>query len=496
MAQSNNNLEKLLKERMKEYEDLIHLLPLDESKKQQINVCFINFIKIIERLADKHLFLNTVTNITVIILSAIVPVLININTDRADAKQILILATIFSVALAILNGFRQSYKFNERWQNYRETAEHLILEGQSYFALSGKYSIFPTHDHAFSKFIENVNALRTKQIASYISQLMTVNDKEIAKSVTEEVKARLVEIDAVKIENAIAPIRLELMKIENVVSAPLIYENGIPILKVHVNDNFNTDNLIPNKVYYQGADNSQKEIAVSIVHDVNPTTHGLVAPGDEIANDNPYKNYSGSAGGRLYDSSTNEEYFITCYHVVKSPSHSWDPFIPNGNEIVNIIKDGSVRCGKIIKAFHDDKVDVAVIKLINNYRIQGAINGIGTPYFKRPPNPNDKIYQTKVKMYGAVSKFSVGFIADIEQLVKLTYKKVDSEDLEVHLIRDVIFVHALSDDTFSKPGDSGSFVVDEYNYLIGILLGGFKDTSYVIPIDSILDRTKTKLTRS
>lgn len=333
--------------------------------------------------------------------------------------------------------------------------------------------------------------LETKNLKSKINDSANWNFSTI-----NAIDNYITEDESLRIDNAIEPIRKKLMEIENVISVASIYNNNIPILQVHVNSKFDKDNLIPKKVYYVGLNGSQKEMSITLIHDFEPIAHNAIWPSNEISNSHPYQQNTGSVGGKVYDSLTGEEYFLSCFHVVKSPTHSWN-FQPNGNEIIINLSDGSKVCGEIINAIRDDEIDVAVMKAPNGSQIKSAISGIGTPYFFRSLNNNDKIYRTKVKMYGLVSSFRVGYVADINLPVRLAYWKENSVDSkEWHQLNKIIFINALSDPTFSQPGDSGSFVIDEYNYLIGVLVGGFQNVSYVIPIDTIFNKTKTKLTKS
>jgi hypothetical protein len=299
------------------------------------------------------------------------------------------------------------------------------------------------------------------------------------------------EDESKRIENSLLPYKSKLMQIENVVCVSSVLKNDKPLLQVHVNGEFSLENLIPKKIFYSGKNNSQKEVLVNIIHDFEPTSHATIYPSSKLSNANPYTNNTGSMGGRVFDETTNEEYFVSCYHVVKSPNHNWDNFQPIGNETIIDISDNNSSCGLIINAIRDDEVDIAIMKPINDYEINGTISGIGTPYFTRILNDYDKKQKTKVRMNGMVSGFNVGSVIDINLPVKITYI-----DGSINQLNKMIFIQALSNGTFSQPGDSGSFIIDEYNYLIGVLVGGFQNVSYVIPINTIFKKTNTKIARS
>ena len=56
-------------------------------------------------------------------------------------------------AASAVEGF---FRFGERWQHYRRTAEVLKAEFWRYSQLSGPYKDSPDHSHAFSTFVERV----------------------------------------------------------------------------------------------------------------------------------------------------------------------------------------------------------------------------------------------------------------------------------------------------------------------------------------------------
>lgn len=307
----------------------------------------------------------------------------------------------------------------------------------------------------------------------------------------ETVDIHLKEDETSRIEMALLPYKNILMQIENVVSVSFIYENEKPIVQIHVNDKYSFDNLIPKQIFYKNANDLQKQVRVKVINDFEPISHGTIYPSSKIGNSNPYLNNAGSIGGRVFDENTNEAYFVSCYHVVKSPNHDWDNFEPNGNETIINISDNNSSCGLITKAIRDDQVDIAIMKPINDYQIESSIGGIGTPMFTRKLKPNDKRLKTKVKMNGMMSGYKIGNVKDIDVPVKIKYP-----DGKTNQFNSLISIQSINNDCFSKGGDSGSFVIDEYDYLIGILIGGYRDISYVIPIEAVLNKTQTKIIKS
>jgi hypothetical protein len=166
---------------------MINNLNTDASNKKLIEASWLNSIKIMESLCKRHEFYHNITNVLLIILSAIVPVILTyypakqINPSNATAEhsyeEIRTLAIFFSVMVAILHGIRQSYKFNERFKNFRKTAEELKVEGESYFALSDGYA-GNTPNQALPLFISRIIKIRNQQIGDYIQRIVTEPEQD------------------------------------------------------------------------------------------------------------------------------------------------------------------------------------------------------------------------------------------------------------------------------------------------------------------------------
>lgn len=312
----------------------------------------------------------------------------------------------------------------------------------------------------------------------------------LAKQVSDGTNANVT--DEASIKEAADLFKLQVMNIGNVTSVALNSAQMPSIIDVYVNEHYKGETLLPKKMFYTDSNNQSKSIDVRIISDFSPKIHGDLWPANNILNKNPYPLNRGSMGGKVYDKSTNEAYFISCYHVVKSPAHNWD-FKPNGNEDVLEYQSDST-CGRIVNAVRDDEIDAAIMRAAGDFDIRDGINGIGAPHLVRDLNDNDKRFKTSVKMFGGISQeLKTGYVTDINVPAKILYYKDHSTEMEYHRLNKLIFIK--SDDAlpFSLPGDSGSMVIDEYNYLIGLLVGGAGTRSFVIPINTVFTRLKLKL---
>lgn len=213
-----------------------------------------------------------------------------------------------------------------------------------------------------------------------------------------------------------------------------------------------------------------------------------IYPGDHIRNLNPYSgDQFGTVGGKVYDATTGEEFFLTCYHVVKAQRHRWDQFSPIGKEDIISINKPNIVCGEIVNAVRDNEIDAAVIKPTINF----SIGDSDIPVITRKLNNDDVRYSTTLKMK-TLNGVSFGNIVGLNQSTNIKYHKWDSNLNEYYPLNNLIKVKS-STNNFSLPGDSGSLVIDEYNYLIGMLVSGDGNVSFIIPIDSIFSKLNIKI---
>lgn len=74
---------------------------------------------------------------------------------------------LLGLVVAILTALTRFFGFEERWQHYRKNAEMMRSEGDDFFALSGNYKEYTTHNEAFRPFIASVTAFKRQEVGSY-----------------------------------------------------------------------------------------------------------------------------------------------------------------------------------------------------------------------------------------------------------------------------------------------------------------------------------------
>ena len=482
----------ILRNRIQQYCEMIEQLTLDKSKKIQLHADFIDYVRVCEGLAKKHLLLNDLTNISVIILTALVPIIIHItpiDRDKYDGTY-LQLATILSVILAILNGLRQSYKYREKWQNYRHTAEQLILEGQTFFALSGKYASYHSHELAFRKFIDAVNALRTQQLNAYISQVMAVNDQEITQSVNAEVKTRIAEISAVKAKV------ITHKQIDDELNA---YVRSQPNISYYQSDHeqklvtiFANDPTFTGPDKFRFTNPALEGLVYKVITQVGDAEiHMSLAPSDGIKNrDMPLQGF-GSVGC-LCKRTDGNLVLVTCYHVVRHPSQNWGMFLPGQNDAV--INSSSEYIGDIIEGERTTELDTALVGVDQGVKIDEILpNGVKIidPIYIDEENFQNFTEVFIISRHRNFKKVQ-GKLSSVNKPITINYgDRINRDD---RTLERLMIVNYVSTEPFSMPGDSGSLVFTNDGTAIGIVVGGDSQrASFVIPFTTIRDRFNLKL---
>jgi hypothetical protein len=93
---------------------------------------------------EKHASDNRVrfyiSQIVIIVVSALIPIINTIPSDKADINAIKMASSIFGFIIIVATGFLQLTKSQENWISYRSTAELLQSEYHLFKMKSGDYS--------------------------------------------------------------------------------------------------------------------------------------------------------------------------------------------------------------------------------------------------------------------------------------------------------------------------------------------------------------------
>ena len=194
---------------------------------------------------------------------------------------------------------------------------------------------------------------------------------------------------------------------------------------------------------------------------------------------------------KLKNVQSDKKYLLTCCHNVMESFGVIDEtnrLIENiGVEYSNV----ETQIGTIHKAFIDHEVDAALIEitpqnqnLILNFVPQmGYIRNYRILKRKDERNVNTWIYGANT--YGEEKRNSEGLVNSLNNTLEITYKKYGHKKITMmNLIQ-------ISNKAFG--GDSGACVVDSECKLLGLVVAGSDEVTYIMPIETLLTKFKVQI---
>jgi len=123
-------------------------------------------------------------------------------------------------------------------------------------------------------------------------------------------------------------------------------------------------------------------------------------------------------------------------------------------------------------------VDAAIARPLSDDLVEKRILEIGVPQGSR-----DATLGTQVKKSGRTTGFTTGRITQIDVTTQVSYGEG----------QDAIFEDQLMAGAMSKGGDSGSAVLDEEDYVVGLLFAGSDTTTIINPIQFVLEALNVEI---
>jgi hypothetical protein len=216
----------------------------------------------------------------------------------------------------------------------------------------------------------------------------------------------------------------------------------------------------------------------------------LCRPAHPGASMGHYKVSAGTFGAVVYDRKTNTPLILSNNHILANitngrdgRSEIGDPIYQPGSYDGGTSKNVIGNLHKFIPIKYETKgtggskaaanlVDAAVAQPVSSEAISSEIIDIGNVTGVAKPEMN-----MKVKKSGRTSGVTSGRVR-----VMHTTLKVDMDDNRYAVFEDQIVT-----DMVSKPGDSGSLVVNEYNEAVGLLFAGSDRSAIFSPIQNVLN---------
>lgn len=161
------------------YTQRIDALTLNPEQKELVKMIWLDYFLILEKAAKTGWLGNNFSQIVVILFGLLIPVINGLSTqfDWVFAGSVTI--SILSVIIALISAVSKQIGLNNRWHHYRYHAEMIRNEGEDFFALSGAYKAFETHEEAFRDFCTNVNAYKRKEVTQFVKSQVKIETEVV-----------------------------------------------------------------------------------------------------------------------------------------------------------------------------------------------------------------------------------------------------------------------------------------------------------------------------
>lgn len=195
------------------------------------------------------------------------------------------------------------------------------------------------------------------------------------------------------------------------------------------------------------------------------------------------------------DNNSRTRYLLTCCHNVIRPLSKLPYVIPGSTVVTAGIEDDNnviSTVGTVFKAERDFEMDAALIEIDPQIlpSIRNSIPQIGQPLQARVLTDSDK-NKTKVFMFGGKTGKQTGRTEGTVTAVYSTIKITYNSQTEFTIINTIAISNNGS--SISQSGDSGSCVVDDKRNIIGLVVAGNSEVTYVLPINTLLSKLKVQL---
>ncbi|MEN0054498.1 MAG: hypothetical protein AAGC65_12565 [Mucilaginibacter sp.] len=187
--------------------------------------------------------------------------------------------------------------------------------------------------------------------------------------------------------------------------------------------------------------------------------------------------HAGTLGGPVYDQQGNLR-LLTCFHCVFAGGFDWDSRrISTDHPFVSVNDNGDFKqAAKIIDVMRDPFVDIALLEPLPGHTVNREIGPWGIPKSSRAMTEDERNL-TWLKKIG-------------QKDPNITYARFDGfrpyfgdnyeGEQTMFYLRDLLQITSPTVTHFSVVGDSGSFVLDSDNHVVGMIVMGQDHTSFAI----------------
>lgn len=190
---------------------------------------------------------------------------------------------------------------------------------------------------------------------------------------------------------------------------------------------------------------------------------------------------------RLTSAPAGQLYFLTCCHNVIHPSTNINSFT-SGSITAGANDPPANPLGPVNTAIRDHEIDAALIAINATAQadIVNTVPGLGGPKAPRTLYDADTNNNVSAFICGAASGSRSGIVTGVYDTAKIQY---DADEFQ---LTNLITV-SNNGSSISQDGDSGSVVLDNANNVLGLVVAGQPDETYILPIDILLTRLNIQL---
>ncbi len=179
-----------------------------------------------------------------------------------------------------------------------------------------------------------------------------------------------------------------------------------------------------------------------------------------------------------YDGGTSADQIATLEEFVPIDFGTSPPTCPTAKtieQLLNAIAKGMGSSHRVVsyqESTGENRVDAALARPLSPDLVERRILNIGVPKGSR-----DATLGTNIKKSGRTTGFTTGHITQIDVTVQVSYGSAGM----------ATFTDQLIAGGMSAGGDSGSAILDEEDYVVGLLFAGSQNTTIITPIQFVLD---------
>lgn len=162
------------------FDSLIDDLEIESLHKEYLKSRWLDQVLWMENRATQMRNWHRRLRLTVIVASAIVPILValNFNEDKAFDKWLKVGTISISALVTVSSAVEAFNQFGDRWYSYRRSAELLKTHGWQFLQLGGVYRTYKTHAEALPVFTEQVEGIIQRDVDVYTAEAVKTRKRD------------------------------------------------------------------------------------------------------------------------------------------------------------------------------------------------------------------------------------------------------------------------------------------------------------------------------